>query len=103
MITPEYCQMMARYNAWQNQSLSTAATLDDAARGGPGRVLGSIRKTLSHLMWGDHDLDRAVRWRATARRGRDRRHEVYDWPDALGRAPKARRAHPAGPGWSRRG
>jgi uncharacterized damage-inducible protein DinB len=25
MITPAYCQTMARYNAWQNHSLYTAA------------------------------------------------------------------------------
>ena len=55
MITPGYCQMMARYNAWQNHSLFTAAaTLDDAAREEDrGAFWGSVRATLSHLMWGD--------------------------------------------------
>lgn len=55
MITPAYCQMMARYNAWQNQSIyQAAASLTDAARDeGRGAFFGSIRATLSHLMWGD--------------------------------------------------
>lgn len=55
MITPEYCQTMARYNAWQNQSLyAAAAGLDDAAREADrGAFWGSIRKTLAHLVWGD--------------------------------------------------
>jgi len=55
MITPGYAQTMARYNAWQNHSLySAAATLDDAAReAGQGAFWGSIRQTLAHLIWGD--------------------------------------------------
>ncbi len=55
MITADYCRMMARYNAWQNHSLYTAAAgLDDAAREmDRGAFWGSITGTLSHLMWGD--------------------------------------------------
>ncbi len=55
MITPGYCQTMARYNAWQNHSLyHAAAGLDDAARDAErGAFWGSIRKTLAHLLWGD--------------------------------------------------
>jgi uncharacterized damage-inducible protein DinB len=55
MITPAYCQEMARYNAWQNQSLYMAANaLPAAAREQDrGAFFGSIRATLSHLMWGD--------------------------------------------------
>ncbi|WP_108880960.1 DinB family protein [Anderseniella sp. Alg231-50] len=46
---------MARYNAWQNQSVLDAAdTLDDTARNlDRGAFFGSIRGTLSHLLWGD--------------------------------------------------
>lgn len=46
---------MARYNAWQNQSVFDAAdTLDEAARNlDRGAFFGSIRGTLSHLLWGD--------------------------------------------------
>ncbi len=55
MITPAYCQTMARYNAWQNQSIYMAAwDLSDATREEDrGAFFGSIRATLSHLMWGD--------------------------------------------------
>jgi len=55
MITPEYVQMMARYNAWQNRNLYEAAdTLDEAARQKDrGAFFGSIHGTLSHLLWGD--------------------------------------------------
>lgn len=55
MITPAYCQMMARYNAWQNQSLFHAAAglTHEAREMDRGAFFGSIRATLSHLMWGD--------------------------------------------------
>lgn len=55
MITPGYCQTMARYNAWQNHSLYTAAaSLDAAARElDRGAFFGSIRRTLAHLLWAD--------------------------------------------------
>lgn len=55
MITPDYCRMMARYNAWQNQSIyQAAASLSEAEREADrGAFFGSIRATLSHLMWGD--------------------------------------------------
>lgn len=55
MITPAYCQMMARYNAWQNHNLITAAgTLDGTARRQDrGAFFGSIEETLNHLLWGD--------------------------------------------------
>ena len=55
MITPEYCQMMARYNAWQNGGLRKIvegmprAELDKDR----GAFFGSIRATLNHLLWGD--------------------------------------------------
>ena len=55
MITPDGIRTLARYNAWQNQSLFLAADgLDAAARDADrGAFFGSIRGTLSHLMWGD--------------------------------------------------
>ncbi len=55
MITPDYCRMMARYNAWQNTGLRRivqampVADLD-ADR---GAWFGSIRATLNHLLWAD--------------------------------------------------
>lgn len=55
MITAEYAQLMARYNGWQNGWMFAAVCgLDDAAREADrGLFWGSIRATLSHLMWGD--------------------------------------------------
>ena len=55
MITPEYCRVMARYNAWQNNAIwqlvdtmeSEALDLDR------GAFFGSIRATLNHILWGD--------------------------------------------------
>ena len=55
MITPEFVQMMARYNRWQNaqlsdclSTLSTEELVKDR-----GAFFGSILGTLSHLWWGD--------------------------------------------------
>jgi len=56
MITPEYCQEMARYNAWQNNNIwkivetmkPEEMTLDR------GAFFGSIHATLTHLLWADH-------------------------------------------------
>lgn len=55
MISPDYARMMARYNAWQNRSLYTAAdTLsDDQRQHDCGAFFGSIEGTLSHLYWAD--------------------------------------------------
>ncbi|WP_299967202.1 DinB family protein [uncultured Roseobacter sp.] len=55
MIAPDYVRMMARYNAWQNDWLFAAvAGLEPAAREvDRGLFWGSVRGTLSHLMWGD--------------------------------------------------
>lgn len=55
MITPAFAQKMARYNAWQNESLYAAAdTLsDEARRADRGAFFKSIHGTLSHLLWAD--------------------------------------------------
>lgn len=55
MITPKYCQTMARYNSWQNRSLVAAADgLTDAARRlDRGAFFGSIFATFNHVLWGD--------------------------------------------------
>jgi len=55
MIDVGYVQMMARYGAWQNDGLATAADgLTDAAREQDrGGFFGSISGTLNHLLWGD--------------------------------------------------
>ena len=55
MIDIGYLQTMARYGAWQNESLAAAADgLSDAARAEDrGGFFGSIEATLNHLLWGD--------------------------------------------------
>lgn len=55
MITPGWCHTMARYNAWQNGNIVSAAeTLTDAARRADrGAWFKSIHGTLAHLLWGD--------------------------------------------------
>jgi uncharacterized damage-inducible protein DinB len=46
---------MARYNAWQNQSVFAAADMldDEASNMDRGAFFRSIRGTLNHLLWGD--------------------------------------------------
>ncbi|WP_255564193.1 DinB family protein [Mameliella sp. CS4] len=55
MITPEYCLVMARYNAWQNRQVKRAfGALDDAALVKDRKAFfGSILGTANHLLWGD--------------------------------------------------
>ena len=90
MITPSYCQMMARYNAWQNQSLfQAAAGLTDSAREmDRGAFFGSIRATFSHLMWADliwiARFEGAEGPGGTIAASPDR----YDWPTLWAERPK---------------
>lgn len=55
MISPEYCQMQARYNAWQNGWIGTAVETmsDDELRQNRGAFFGSIFATLNHILWAD--------------------------------------------------
>lgn len=55
MITPAYCQMMARYNAWQNSGLRRVvdAMEETELRQDRGAFFGSLTATLNHLLWGD--------------------------------------------------
>ena len=55
MITPAYCQMMARYNAHQNKGLRAVveAMDEDSLTKDRGAFFGSIFGTLNHLLWGD--------------------------------------------------
>lgn len=54
-ITPDYCRLMARYNAWQNDGLRGLVTgLDaDLLTADRGAHFGSILGTLNHIMWAD--------------------------------------------------
>lgn len=55
MISADYVQKMAGYNAWQNRSLYAAADgLSDAERRRDrGAFFGSLHATLNHLLWAD--------------------------------------------------
>lgn len=55
MITSEYCQTMARYNAWQNTGLRKMISEMDQEDlyADRGAFFGSIMGTLNHLLWGD--------------------------------------------------
>lgn len=67
MITPVYCQRMARYNHWQNDNIyGVADTLsDDARRADRGSFFKSISATLSHILWADRTwMSRLSDWQA---------------------------------------
>ena len=55
MITPDYCQLMARYNRWMNERLygPCAALTDIERKRDRGAFFGSIHGTLNHLLWAD--------------------------------------------------
>lgn len=55
MIDTEYCRVMARYNAWQNDQMTEALErLDHAALTQErGAFFGSLLGTVNHLLWGD--------------------------------------------------
>ncbi|WP_333712778.1 DinB family protein [Yoonia sp.] len=55
MITPEYCRLMARYNAWQNDGLrGMVGGMDrETLLHDRGAFWGSIMGTLNHLLWAD--------------------------------------------------
>ena len=55
MISPQYCQMMARYNQWQNNGLRALVKGmdEEELRKDRGAFFGSISKTMNHLLWGD--------------------------------------------------
>lgn len=57
MIDRTWVETMARYNAWQNESLyAAAASLSDADRKRDGGAFfKSIHGTFNHLLWGDHN------------------------------------------------
>ncbi|MFJ7565675.1 DinB family protein [Herminiimonas sp. NPDC097707] len=55
MITPEYAQLLARYNRWMNEKIYAASEQlnDDERKADRGAFFKSIHFTLNHLMWGD--------------------------------------------------
>ncbi len=55
MVTPGYCQLMARYNRWMNERLYVllAQFGDDERKRDRGAFFASMHGTLNHLLWGD--------------------------------------------------
>ena len=55
MIDPDYVQIMARYNAWQNRQLTELleAQPSEVLTKDRGAFFGSIFATLNHILWGD--------------------------------------------------
>ncbi|WP_299827835.1 DinB family protein [uncultured Roseobacter sp.] len=89
MIDPTYAQMMARYNAWQNRWLFAAveSLSDEAREANRGLFWGSIRATLSHLMWGD------LMWMSRFDGGEgpskplNETDNAYAWPELMAERP----------------
>jgi uncharacterized damage-inducible protein DinB len=92
MVDPAFVQTMARYNAWQNQSLIAAADgLDDEARRRDrGAFFKSVHGTFSHILWADEVwLHRLIGTPKPPISGRDSTVYVADW-DAFKSARKER-------------
>lgn len=55
MISPEWCRLMAAYNAEMNRRIYAAAEglPDDIRKADRGAFHGSLHATLNHLLWGD--------------------------------------------------
>jgi uncharacterized damage-inducible protein DinB len=55
MITPAYCQLMARYNRWMNERLYALVSEfpDEERKRDRGAFFASMHGTLNHLLWGD--------------------------------------------------
>ena len=103
MITREYCRVMSRYNQWQNASLYDAAgAIGEGARElDRGAFFGSIRRTLSHLLWGDTiwmsrfdgweaptvgipgSADWVADWEALSALRTDADRRIIEWTDTL--------------------
>ena len=85
MITPEYCQVMARYNAWQNKGYRAVieAMPQVELERERGAFFGSVLATLNHLLWGDllwlKRFGRDVDIPATRDRGVDITATGPDW------------------------
>lgn len=82
MLSPDWCRMMAAYNAEMNRRLYAAADgLPEAARRADrGAFWGSIHGTLSHLLWGDTIwLSRFDGWEKPPVPMKDSPRMVEDW------------------------
>lgn len=103
MIDPAFIRTMARYNAWQNESLMMAADglTDDERRLDRGAFFKSIHGTFNHILWADevwlsrltgsakpaaNGRDSTIYvddWAALRERRRERDQAILDWAEAL--------------------
>ncbi|MCU4179283.1 DinB family protein [Bosea sp. BH3] len=103
MIEPAFVRTMARYNAWQNESLMAAADglSDEARRLDRGAFFRSIQGTFNHVLWADEVwLSRLTGsekppvggsessiyfgdWAAFCERRRERDRTIIDWAEGM--------------------
>ncbi len=90
MITQGYCRTMARYNAWQNRSIYTAAAglTPEAREMDRGAFFGSIRATLSHLMWADTTWMSRLDGGPGPEAGFSQTAQAYGWVDLVAERPQ---------------
>ncbi len=82
MISPTYCQQMARYNRWQNTSLyrEAAGLTQDQRRADRGAFFGSVQRTLCHILTADHIwMSRFDNWDMPKARGDKSPDWITDW------------------------
>lgn len=92
MISAEFCQIMARYNQWQNKSLYREADKIGAAERNQdrGAFFGSIQATLAHLLWGDTIwMSRFDNWERPMRSIAESPDMFSDWSDLKSRRTQA--------------
>jgi uncharacterized damage-inducible protein DinB len=82
MVDPAFVQTMARYNAWQNDSLIAAADGlgEEERRRDRGAFFKSIHGTFNHILWADEVwLSRLLGTPKPPISGRDSPIYVDDW------------------------
>ena len=90
MLSPEFVLTMARYNAWQNRQMKDVleAMPDAALRAERGAFFGSIRATLSHLMWADTTWMSRLDGGPGPEAGFSQTSQAYGWVDLVAERPQ---------------
>jgi uncharacterized damage-inducible protein DinB len=88
MISPDWCRMMAAYNAEMNRRLYAAADgLNASARQADGGAFwGSIQGTLCHVLWGDTTwMSRFAAWEKPSVGMKQSPVMITDWAELKSR------------------
>lgn len=88
MISPDWCRMMAAYNAEMNRRLYAAADgLNASARQADGGAFwGSIQGTLCHVLWGDTTwMSRFAAWEKPSVGMKQSPVMIMDWAELKSR------------------